>query len=55
MITLHVPLMGYAEREPPKFNRQEWGLWSAYLPSLPFNWPRKLKCINNDMKSQRQW
>ena len=30
MITLHIPLIGYAEREPPKFNRQEWGLWSAY-------------------------
>ena len=30
MITLHIPLIGHAEREPPKFNRQEWGLWSAY-------------------------
>jgi 3-hydroxybutyryl-CoA dehydrogenase len=22
--------MNYVEREPPKFNRQEWGLWIAY-------------------------
>jgi hypothetical protein len=30
MITLHIPLIGYAKREPPKFNRQEWGLWITY-------------------------
>jgi hypothetical protein len=30
MITLHIPLIGCAEREPPKFNRQGWGLWIAY-------------------------
>jgi len=30
MITPYIPLIGCAEREPPKFNRQEWGLWSSY-------------------------
>jgi hypothetical protein len=30
MITPYIPLIEYAEGQPPKFNRQKWSLWSEY-------------------------
>ena len=35
MFTPYIPLIGCAEREPPKFTRQGWGLWSSYVQRLP--------------------
>jgi hypothetical protein len=36
MITLHIPLIEYEERELYKLSRQEWGLWSAYSALIYF-------------------
>jgi len=38
MFTPYIPLIGCAEREPPKFNRQGWGLWITYHGQEPSLW-----------------